>query len=364
MKSSKTVAPISTGEAAPGLKDVARLAGVSPATVSRAVNQPNLLDTDTLRRVQEAVRKLRYVPNAQARALRSKRTYAIGAVVPTFDYAFYATTTSALENSIEERGYALFLASHHFDPKKEVRLTRALIERGVEAFMFVGLDHDPELFVMLEEHKRPYVLTWALDRTERHPSIGIDTEAAAFELAEGLIAMGHKRFGLITAPHAGNDLARSRTAGVMSAMRKHGLPKTSCRIEFARISVQSGAEAMEKLLALSARPSAVIGTNDALAVGARMACRTAGLKVPEDVSITGAGNSELGRSQDPPMTGVGVPVAEIGQAAATYLMGCLEGGTVQRLREFDFSVLWRGSTAPPTKPSKKDGRNARPSTDD
>ena len=109
---------------------------------------------------------------------------------------------------------------------------------------------------------------------------------------------------------------------------------------------------MEKLLALPDRPTAVIGSNDALAVGARMACRTAGLKVPEDVSITGAGNSELGRSQDPPMTGVGVPVAEIGQAAATYLVGCLEGESVQRLREFDFTVLWRGSTAPPARPRK------------
>lgn len=347
MKASKHAVLKGNHGPAPGLKDVARLAGVSPATVSRAVNQPALLDAETLRRVQEAVRKLRYVPNAQARALRSKRTFTMGAVVPTFDYAFYATTTSALEHAIEERGYALFLASHHFDLKRELRLTRALIERGVEAFMFVGLDHDPELFVMLEEYNRPYVLTWALDRSERHPSIGIDTHAGAFELADGLLRMGHRHLGLITAPHAGNDLARNRTAGVLEALRKHGLPKKYCQIEFARISVQSGAEAMEKLLALPKRPTAVIGTNDALAVGARMACRAAGLRVPEDMSITGAGNSELGRSQDPPLTGVGVPVSEIGKAAATYLMGCLEGKGVQRLREFPFKVLWRASTAPP-----------------
>lgn len=330
-----------------GLKDVARLAGVSPATVSRAVNTPALLDTDTLRKVEDAVRKLRYVPNAQARALRNKRTFTIGAVVPTFDYAFYAATTAALEKAIEAQGYALFLASHHFDLEKEVRLTRTLIERGVEAFMFIGLDHDPELFVMLEEYGRPYVLTWALDRTERHPSIGFDTQGATFALAEGLIRMGHRQIAVITAPHAGNDLARSRTAGVLAALRKHGLPQKNCRIEYADIAMQSGTEAMQRLLALRQRPTAVIATNDALAVGARIACRSACLRVPEDMSITGAGNSELGASQDPPLTGVRVPVAQIGQTAAQYLINRLAGTDVKPLEEFPFEVLWRGSTSPP-----------------
>lgn len=347
MKPARTASRIRAKvSATPGLKDVARLAGVSPATVSRAVNTPGLLDADTLSRVQEAVRKLRYVPNAQARALRSKRTYTLGAIVPTFDYAFYATTTSALEKEIEPLGYALFLGSHHFDLKKEVRLTRALIERGVEAFMFVGLDHDPELFVMLEEHRRPYVLTWAVDRSGRHPSIGFDPKAAAFELAEGLVGMGHRRFGIITAPHPGNDLARSRTAGIVEALKLRGIARKSYAIEFARISVQSGAEAMERLLALPQRPTAVIATNDALAVGALMACRAAGVKVPDDISISGSGNSELGASQSPPLTGVRVPVADIGQAAAQYLTDRLEGRATEMLQEFQFSVLWRGSTAP------------------
>ena len=167
----------------PGLKDVAKVAGVSPATVSRALNSPAMLDAGTLSRVQDAIQKLRYMPNAQARALRNQRSFTLAAVVPTFSYAFYAATTGALENAIEPQGFALFLASHQFDLAKEVRLTRALIERGVEAFMFIGLDHDPELFVLLNEYKRPYVLAWALDRTGRHVSVGYDIFASMSAIA-------------------------------------------------------------------------------------------------------------------------------------------------------------------------------------
>src|SRR5882757_5311214 len=126
------------------LKDVARLAGVSSATVSRALNTPALLDVETLTRVQDAVRKLRYVPNGQARALRSQRSFTIGAVVPSFDYALYSRATSALEREIEPRGYALVLASNHYDLKTELRLTKALIERGVDALLLQGTGQDPE----------------------------------------------------------------------------------------------------------------------------------------------------------------------------------------------------------------------------
>ena len=104
---------------------------------------------------------------------------------------------------------------------------------------------------------------------------------------------------------------------------------------------------MRRLLALPDPPTAVIATNDALAVGALVACRKEGIAVPEQVSITGAGNSEIGASQSPPLTGIRGPVAEIGRAAAEFLIACLEGKTATPLQEFPFQVLWRGSTGKP-----------------
>jgi LacI family transcriptional regulator len=336
--------------AAPVLKDVARLAGVSAATVSRALNVPRLLDAETLARVQDAVRKLRYVPNGQARALRSQRSFTIGAIVPSFDYALYARATSSLEREIESRGYALILGSNHYDLKTELRLTRALIERGVDAFMFVGSDHDPELFVTLTELGRPYVLTWGIDRSGRHPSVGFDSQAATRAMTRYLIGLGHRNFGLISTPHEGNDRARERTAGVRSALQAQGLELKTSHIEFAPIALAAGTQAMEKLLALADRPTAVIATNDVTAVGAMIACRSAGIVIPRDISITGVDNTDLGATQTPGLSSIQTPIVELGRMAAHYLMARLDGEDFEMPRELPFEIVLRGSTgpAPPT----------------
>jgi LacI family transcriptional regulator len=329
---------------ASSLKDVARLAGVSTATVSRALNSPDKLDTATLDRVQSAIGKLRYVPNGQARALRSRRSYSIGAVVPSFDYALYARTTSALERELETRGYALFLGSHHYDLRTEVRVTRALIERGVDAFMFVGTDHDPELFVLLEEFRRPYVLAWGLDRSGLQPTIGFDSQAATYALAEHLVRLGHRRFGLISAPHEGNDRARERSAGVYVALQAHGLAPMEGAVQFTSIALEASAAAMERILALPRRPTAVLATNDVLAVGAMTACRRHGVRIPEDLSITGVDNTDLGATQTPGLTSVRTPIVEIGRASAAHLIAKLEGRSFELRQEFPFELVLRGST--------------------
>jgi LacI family transcriptional regulator len=328
------------------LKDVAQLAGVSSATVSRGLNNPEALEPETLARVQEAVRKLRYVPNGQARALRSQRSFTIGAIVPSVDYALYSRATSALERAIEPHGYALILASNHYNLKTELRLTKALIERGVDAFMFVGTDHEPELFVLLNEFKRPYVLTWGIDRSGQHPSIGFDSQAATRAMTEHLIRLGHRNFGLISTPHDGNDRARERSAGVRAALQANGLQLPDSNIQYAPIDLSAGTHAMEHLLALPDRPTAVVATNDVLAVGALMACRAAGVVVPDDISITGVDNTDLGATQTPGLSSIQTPIAEIGSIAANYLLARLDGNEVEFPHELPFEIVLRGSTGP------------------
>ncbi len=147
----------------------------------------------------------------------------IGAVVPSFDYALYARMTSALQTVLDERGYSLVLATHYYDLSTEVRVTEQLITHGVDAFAFVGLDHDAALYTLLNNYGRPYVLTWGVDRSGLHPSIGFDNRAATFAMTDYLIGLGHRRFGLISAPTAGNDRARERGSGVRAALTGKGL---------------------------------------------------------------------------------------------------------------------------------------------
>jgi LacI family transcriptional regulator len=330
-----------------GAKDVARLAGVSTATVSRVLNNSQAVDPATRQKVLEAATKLRYVPHGAARSLRSHRSKMVGAIVPSFDYALYARTTSALQQRLDERGYALVLAEHHYDLAAETRIASQLVEHGVDAFVLVGLDHEQALFSLLEDYGRPYVLTWGVDPLQRHPSVGFDNRAATLQAARHLIALGHRRIGLLSAPLPGNDRARARGEGLRAALAEHGLALDERHVAYAPISLAAAEAAMAKLLALPDRPTAIVATNDVFAVGAMLACRSAGVRVPQDLSITGVDNTDLGATQTPGLTSVATPITEIGRAAADQLVARLEGLPCETFHEYPVELVRRGSTAAP-----------------
>ena len=257
-----------------GGKDVARLAGVSTATVSRALNSPDRVDPQTRRRVLEAVAKLRYVPHGAARSLRSRRSKMIGAVVPSFDYALYARTTSALQAVLDGRAtrwcspsttttsrprYGCTAA----DPARRrcvrLRRSRAMIRPCSRCSTSYG---------------RPYVLTWGVDPLYRHPSIGFDNHAATFAMTRHLIGLGHRRIGLLSARavrQRPGDGARCRHAAGARRERAWRLPTSACNTGR---SPRAAASGMKQMLALprSGQPR-WSATNDVFAVGAMIACR-------------------------------------------------------------------------------------------
>lgn len=348
----------SAGNGRPGrssAKDVARLAGVSTATVSRFLNSPEQVDAETRVLVDEAVKKLRYVPHGAARALRSARSHMVGAVVPSFDYALYARTTSAMQAVLDAKGYSMVLAEHHYDLAAEVRITEQLIRRGVDAFVFVGLSHEPALFALLESYGRPYVLTWGVDPLHRQPSVGFDNRAATFAMTEHLIGLGHRRFGLLSARPLGNDRAMERGAGVRAALAAAGLNLPDDCVRHGPIDLGAAAAMMKSLLALPAarRPTAVLGTNDIFAVGAMVACRDAGVRIPDEISIAGCDSTDLGATQTPALTSIRTPIREIGRAAAEQLMARLEGGAIEPQPALPFELMLRASTAPPPAKGRK-----------
>ncbi|WP_082521955.1 LacI family DNA-binding transcriptional regulator [Ramlibacter sp. Leaf400] len=341
----KTAASARKGRS--GAKDVARLAGVSTATVSRVLNNSVQVDPATRQRVLDAASKLRYVPHGAARSLRSHRSKMVGAIVPSFDYALYARTTSALQQRLDERGYSLVLAEHHYDLASEARIAAQLVEHGVDAFMLVGLDHEQGLFGLLEDYGRPYVLTWGVDPLQRHPSIGFDNRAATYQAARHLIALGHRRIGLLSAPLPGNDRARARGEGLRLALAEAGLALDPRHLAYAPISLATAEQAMAGLLQLPDPPTAVVATNDVFAVGAMLACRHAGIDVPGRMSITGVDNTDLGATQTPGLTSVATPITDIGRAAADQLVARLEGQAWDAFKEYPVELVCRGSTAAP-----------------
>jgi LacI family transcriptional regulator len=160
-------------------------------------------------------------------------------------------------------------------------------------------------------------------------------------------ALGHPLSGLICAPVAGNDGARARGAGVRDALAEAGLALDAPCVQYAPISLPAAQAAMARLLALPRPPTAVVATNDVFAVGAMVACREAGVRIPEDISITGVDNTDLGATQTPGLTSIRTPIIEIGHAAADQVIARLEGQPYEPFEAFPIEVVYRGSTGKP-----------------
>lgn len=332
------------------LADVARLAKVSAATASRALSQPQLVSAATLKHVEAAARRLHYVPHGTARALRSRRTHTVGAVIPALVNSLYAKTAQALQKTLEADGYTLLLACHEFDLNTELKVTRSLIERGVDALVLVGAEHDPALFALLADLGIPYVLTWALDTSGRHPCVGFDNRLAARRVADYLADIGHREIAVISGVTTGNDRARERLVGVRDALAAREIALCAQRVLERPYTLAAGREAMQVLLKLTPRPTAVICANDVLAMGAVMECHGQAVAVPAAVSVTGFDDMEAASILTPALTTVRVPVHELGCAAARQILVRLRGETGLPVTGLAVDLIVRGTTAPPAHP--------------
>jgi LacI family transcriptional regulator len=331
------------------LADVARLARVSTATVSRALTQPDKVKAATAARIRQAVQTLGYVAHGAARALASRRTRTVGAVIPTLDHAIFANTTHALQKTLDEAGYTLLLACHEFDAAAEVRMTRALIERGVDGLVLLGTSHHPSVFQMMETHHLPYVLTWALDASGRHPCVGFDNRAAAIRMTRHLLELGHREFAMISGITEGNERAGERLEGVREALAGAGIALPPGRVVEKPYTLPAGREGLREVLAAVPRATAVVCGNDVLAIGALAECQSAGYAVPRQLSLTGFDDLEMAAVVTPGLTTVHFPTEELGSHAAQNLLARFAGRAAPDRTELPVELVVRGSSAPPAK---------------
>ncbi len=332
---------------APTLEDVARLAGVSTATVSRALNTPERVVPATREKVAAAVRELGYLPNFGARAMAARRTNTIGAVIPTMENAIFARGIQAFQEALHEAGFTLLVASSLYRPELEEEEIRALVARGAEGVLLIGVDRDPAVRDFLHARGIPSVVTWALDRSGAWASVGFDNRATMRALAEKVLEFGHHRLGIISAPMARNDRARARVNGVRDAMREAGLDTAALQLVETPYGIENGANAFEKLMGSPRPPTAVICGNDVLAAGAVTRARALGIDIPGQVSVTGFDDIELARVVVPSLTTVHVPHRKMGRAAAMMLVAMIRGETAPRGIEFAAEPCLRQSLGPP-----------------
>jgi LacI family transcriptional regulator len=308
----------------PTLQDVAAAAGVSTATVSRCINHPSQVKKILRERVEKVIEELGYAPHGAARALASRRTHTIGAIIPTIDNGIFAKGIHYLQCGLSEANYTLLIASSNYSLDEELHEVRNLITRGVDGMVLIGDEHRPEVYELLKRNQIPFVNLWAYNSESEHSCIGFDNYLAGRKIAEHLVAMGHSEIAMITGFQKDNDRARDRLKGVRDYLLEKGLKLAPELIRECRYSSQQARNAFTDIVAAGKPFSAVVCGNDILALGALAAARQMGLAVPQDLSITGFDNLEITSAICPSLTTINVPARRMGALAATYLLNCIE----------------------------------------
>lgn len=331
----------------PTLSDIARLAGVSTATVSRVINGTGHVSPPLRERILHEIEATGYVPHGPAQALASERTSTVGAIIPTLSNAIFATGLQAFEQRLDEAGYTLLIAISEYDPDHALRHARSLARRGVDGMMLIGQSFPDEIFELARARDLPYVTTWSFNADGPHPAVGFDNRRAAYRLTRYLLEIGHRDIAMIAGVSADNDRAADRIAGVQAALADWDVTLRPKWLVERAYEVADGREAARLLMSQTDRPTAIVCGNDVLAMGALFECQAMGLDLPRDVSIAGFDDLPLAAHLSPPLTTMAVPSEQMGRFAAEYLLARFAGAQVADRKELEVGLVVRETTAPP-----------------
>jgi LacI family transcriptional regulator, repressor for deo operon, udp, cdd, tsx, nupC, and nupG len=326
------------------IRDVASELGMSVATVSRALSQPELLRPETRERVLAVVAKLGYRPNMLARSLRRGQTHAIVLVVPKLS-PFFLEIFAGAEEAAQTAGLAVLLGNSDGKPEREeAYFDQVMSGRADGIILLTGAL--PPAYADGKRAIPPMVAV--LERLPAYdaPVVRIDHRAASAEVTKHLIDLGHRRIAHITGSRAAAS-TEHRLAGYKDALSAAGIPFDEALVVQGLFSMQSGADAMEKLLALEDRPTGVFAGNDEMAFGAVKAARVHGLSVPEDLSMVGFDDQTTAAFYNPPLTTIHTPCREIGRQATQELIEQIAGREVTREVVLPTKLVVRDSTAAP-----------------
>lgn len=312
------------------IRTVARLAGVSVATVSRTLAKPELVSPRTRKKVLAAVEQAGYKPNLMAVQFRSRRTRNLVVLVPFIANPFFSRVITGIQQRAREAGYQVLLCNTQ--GREEMEREYAHMVQNFQADGVIQLRaFDPFPEEGAEEEGFPGnglpPLVNACEVLDgcRYPSVQLDNRAAARAMTDHLVRLGHRRIGLIKGPQR-SPLTRDRVAGYREALDAADIPfdeKLLCPGDF---TLQSGHRATGTLITCDNPPTAIFCENDEMAIGAIQRIKQAGLRVPEDISVAGFDDIAFASYSDPPLTTIAQPAEEFGATAAQLLIDLLEEG--------------------------------------
>src|SRR5258706_9539327 len=312
------------------MKEVAREAGVSVATVSRVINGQGPIREATRRRIRRVVEKLRYAPHGAARSLIPRETHTLGVLLPDLFGEFFSELIRGIDATARRRGYHLLYSGSHGDRSEAEAMVRAMRGR-VDGLIVLSPDGNRGALRANVPENFPVVLLNSAGGGRSFDTIAVDNFGGAAAMVRHLTGLGHRRVAFIAGP-PGNRDASERLRGYSEAMRSVGEWSKELEIP-GNFREEAGYEACARIRGLRPRPSAVFAANDSMAIGLLYACREAGLRAPEDLAVAGFDDIPIVRFITPSLTSVRVPIAELGTCAAQRLLDVLGGKPAGRPRK-------------------------------
>ena len=290
------------------IKELAAKADVSMATVSRVFNLPQKVNAETRANVLAIAHEIGYFPNASARSLRTQRSRVLGVVLPTLLNPVFAECLDGVAQAASASGYAILPMTTDYKLEQEELAVNQLLAANVDGMVLVVSNPETsQALLRLRVAQLPYVL--AYNRQADHPCVSVDNELAMRETVMQLLALGHQRIALISGQLAASDRAQQRKRGFCEGMRSQGLDDSNClEVPFVETAVQE----IAKFLQQSKRPTALVCSNDLIAIRSIRAAHLAGLRVPQDISITGFDGIAIGEDLTPMLSTITQPNQAMG----------------------------------------------------
>lgn len=329
------------------IKDVARAAGVSTATVSHVINGTKSVTDDTRKRVLDAIKLCEYSPNAHARSLASGRSNMLGLLISDISNPFFPDVVKAIETAAFERGYNVILLNTNYDPERAAEYVRRFSELKMAGVALMTSELDSELFEAIARRQVSVVFDSTGMASERMSNICVDYATGIEEAVRHLVSLGHRRIAHI----AGASRIPSgviRREAFVDFMKLYLPGEPAPAVYEGDFRLDGGRRAACEILAAKELPTAVVAANDMMALGAMREFRKAGLSIPEDISVVGFDDIAFAALSEPPLTTVYSPRVEIGHLVVEALVALIEQpdqkGTELRIPTH---LITRDSTAPP-----------------
>ena len=300
------------------IKDVAREAGVSVATVSRVFNDSGRVSEETRRRVRAVAEKLRFWPNGVARSLIMNRTHAIGVLLPDLHGEFFSEVIRGVDLAARREGLHVLVSSSHSDTRELVAALRAMRGR-IDGLIIMAPDPEAVPAIRANAWDCPVVLLGPGGETHDFDTVALANFEGAYAVVRHLQRLGHRRIATVTGPVENRD-AQQRLEGYRAAMREGGVTHTRAHEVRGDFTEPSGYQGAQAVLQMMPRPTAVFVANDVMAVGVLGALREAGAHVPHDVAVAGFDDIAIARHLTPPLTTVHVDAYQLGERALQRLL--------------------------------------------